>query len=109
LSSKSNGDTYYLQNQTGVQYPSYALKRGQAKPGDVSIFGATRNNTYVGRFMAPNITTGEPGSPNRWVACKTSDNVYRIGWDADVTTQPPEGCINYAKYNPGVLLHVGSF
>jgi hypothetical protein len=29
-----------------------------------------------------------------------------IGWDADVKTQPLEGCINYAKYNPGVLLNV---
>jgi hypothetical protein len=61
----------------------------------------------VGRFVAPNITTPPmPGPYNLWVACKTTDGIYTIGWNVDATTQPPEGCINYAKYDPGVLLHV---
>jgi hypothetical protein len=47
-----------------------------------------------------------PGPYNLWVACKTTDGIYTIGWNVDATTQPPEGCINYAKYDPGVLLHV---
>jgi hypothetical protein len=109
LSSNSNGDTYYLKNQTGTRYPSYTLQRGQAEVGDVSIFGASPNSSLWGRCIAPNITVNEsPWSANRWVACRTNDNIYTIGWDADITSQPPEGCINYAKYNPGVLMHVGS-
>ena len=107
LSSASHDATYYLKNQTGIRYPSYVLKQGQPMPGDVSVFKASPDNELVGRFIAPNITTDVvPGPANLWIACKNSDNIYTIGWHADVTTQPPEGCINYAKYNPGVLLHV---
>lgn len=102
----SNGARYYLQNQTGIRFPSYTLKRGQPTSVDISIFQATPNQTYYGRHIAPNVTVGEPGPANRWVACKNKDNVYTIGWDADITSQPPTGCINYAKYNPGVLLLV---
>ncbi len=108
LSSDSNHGTYYLKNQTGTGYPPYILKQGQATPTDASIFRATHNVTVYGNFLSIDIQgISSLQSTNGWVACNTTANVYSIGWDSDLTTQPPEGCINIAKYSPGVLLHVG--
>jgi hypothetical protein len=107
LSSASNQITYYLKNQTGSAYPSYMLKQGQPRSIDAAIFRASRDVAGYGRFISPNIEApSSAASTNGWVACKTSDNIYIIGWDNDVTTPPPEGCINVAKYIPGILLHV---
>ncbi len=104
LSSDSNQATYFLKNQTGIGYPPYILKRGQAQPIDASIFRASRDIDGYGRFISPEI---EGSLPNGWIACNTTNNMYSIGWDSNVTCQPRVGCINIAKYIPGVLLHVG--
>jgi hypothetical protein len=104
LLSDFNQATYFLKNQTGSGYPPYILKRGQAKPTDASIFRASRDTAGYGRFISPEI---EGTLPNGWIACNTTNNMYSIGWDSNVTSQPREGCINIAKYIPGVLLHVG--
>jgi len=107
LSPDSNRSTYYLKNQTGTGYPPYILKQGQARPADASIFRASRDVASYGRFITPELEGPDPAKTiNGWIACNTTDNVYTIGWDADTTSQPREGCINIAKYIPGVLLHV---
>lgn len=108
LSSPTDGANYYLKNQTGLEFPSYVLKRGQSSsPNDISVFRATPEGTWVGRHVGPNITMGEqPGADNLWVACQNPAGVYFIGWDPNSTQEPPKRCVNYAKYNPGVLLHV---
>ncbi|CAF1187905.1 unnamed protein product [Adineta ricciae] len=108
LTSPVDGANYYLKNQTGVEFPSYVLKRGKTEStSDVSLFRSTPVQTWVGRHIGPNITmTEQPGADNLWIACMNPQGIYVIGWDPDSTHQPPKRCVNYAKYNPGVLLHV---
>ncbi|CAF4241166.1 unnamed protein product [Adineta steineri] len=108
LSSNIDGANFYLKNQTGLEFPSYVLKRGKTQSSsDVSLFRASPEGTWSGRFVGPNITMADqPGADNLWVACKNPSGIYVIGWDPDSTHQPPKECVNYPKYNPGVLLHV---
>ncbi|UJR11593.1 hypothetical protein I4U23_015775 [Adineta vaga] len=108
LTSAMDGANYYLKNQTGLEFPSYVLKQGKTESmSDVSLFRATPEGTWVGRHIGPNITMADqPGADNLWVACMNPNGIYVIGWDPDSASQPPKRCVNYAKYNPGVLLHV---
>lgn len=108
LTSQSTGKRYYLKNQTGIEYPSYIFAIGQPQSNDLGIFGATPNHSLWGRSLLPDIQVPEPGAGNLWVACLTDGERYTIGWDANIATPPPAGCVNYVTYNPGVILNIGS-
>ncbi|CAF4179318.1 unnamed protein product, partial [Adineta steineri] len=47
LTSNTDGANFYLKNQTGLEFPSYVLKRGKTQSSsDVSLFRASPEGTW---------------------------------------------------------------